>query len=76
MKSTFFFRFTLVSALLGTSVVSYSPVYAQKDSRRTGSAKDDRSAQSGRSNKESRGGSGTNKSEGRGDSGKARKDRR
>jgi hypothetical protein len=77
MKSKTFFCFALLGALLGTSVAGYSPVHAQKDSRRTGgSAKEDRNSQSAKNNKENRGGSGTNKSEGRGDSSKARKERR
>lgn len=76
MKSKIFFRFALMSALLGTSLVSHSPVYAQKDGRRTGgSAKVDRNAQASKNNKEGRSSSKTNKSEGR-DSGKARKERR
>jgi hypothetical protein len=76
MKSQTILRFALLGALLGTSAVVSVPAFAQKDARRTGSAKEDRNQQSSKNNKESRGGSGTNKSEGRGDSGKSRKDRR
>lgn len=76
MQSQTIIRFALLGALLATSTAVSAPAFAQKDERRTGSAKEDRNQGTSKNNKDSRGSSGSNKSEGRGDSGKSRKDRR
>jgi hypothetical protein len=78
MKTQSIFRFAVLCALLGTSVVNATPAFAQKDDRRSGTAKEDRNRDEGQNkNKEGRGSSGTNKNEGRNEgASKGKKDRR